>query len=199
MQYSIEQMVACLEEGGVILIPTDTVFGLIAKADNPKGVEKIFDLKQRPKNRNLPIMVSNAEQLSSLGLAMNDNMNKLLASEFMPGALTIVAGFAGNPSVEWLEGREEIAFRIPDDEALLSLMNKVGPILATSANRHGNPTVFENVAGILKDLNGTPDIAIEGTNKTHKPSTIINCQLNPPKIEREGHLSKDVIFDYLNL
>ena len=199
MKHSIAQMAACLNDGGVILIPTDTVFGLIAKADNATGVDKIFDLKQRPKNRNLPIMVANADQLSSLGLETTENMNRLLDSDFMPGALTIVAGFKDQPSVEWLKGREEIAFRIPNDEALLNLMNEIGPILATSANRHGNPTVFDNVADILEDLNGQPELVIEGTNQTHKPSTIINCRMHPPKIEREGHLSEVEIFNFLNL
>ena len=84
-----------------------------------------------------------------------------------------------------LEGREEVAIRIPNDERLLAVLRATGPLLVTSANASGQDTP-KNVGEILEQLNGQPDLAIDGGEIKTIPSTIVNCRLNPPKVEREG-------------
>ncbi len=191
-----KEIAACLLEGGVAVVPTDTVYGLAVSPQFEASVDKLFELKQRSRNKNLPIMVANMEQLQPLGVDVNLAVQKLVDSPFVPGALTFVLGFIEQPLVKWLEGREEIAVRIPNDAQLLEVLQITGPLLVTSANRNGLPTP-DNVAEILEQLAGKPDLAIEGGNIQLIPSTIVNCRKNPPQIERVGAISKEKLTSWL--
>ncbi len=142
----------------------------------------------------LPIMVAEMNDLEKLGLDINDNAKKIFQSELVPGAITFVLGFKDESlKPQWLQGREEIATRIPNNGLLLSVLRETGPLLVTSANRHGISHTPNNVKDILKELNGSPDLIIEEGEGKEMPSTIINCRYNPPVIERLGLISLDVI------
>ena len=195
---TIEEISQCLLNGGVALLPTDTVYGLAASPLHPKAVARIFSLKARPQTHNLPIMVASASDIAALGVDMNDNVQKLLASDYVPGDITMVVGFKSTPSVSWLEGREEVAIRIPNHPKMLAILEKTGPLLVTSANRHGNPTTPLTVAEVLADLTDAPDLAIDGGIVENIPSTIVNCHSTPPVIERSGRISFKEIFNILN-
>ncbi|MEI6139478.1 MAG: L-threonylcarbamoyladenylate synthase [Mariniphaga sp.] len=195
----INQIVECLERGGVVLLPTDTVYGIAVKPNIESAVAQIYKLKSRPRNMFLPIMVSSIDYFEGLGLNISDNTNKLLNSNLVPGAITIALGF--NPTKQrpsWLDGRDEVAIRIPNDERLLSVLRMIGPLLVTSANKHGSNSTPNNLIEILDELNGRPDLIIDGGIKQEIPSTIINCRLNPPVIEREGYISSVQIFNILD-
>lgn len=112
------------------------------------------------------------------------------------GRLNIALGFQLQPIPSWLEGRDEVAVRIPDDELLLRVLEQTGPLLVTSANRHSNATP-ETLADALAQLDGTADLAIDRGRLSTAPSTLINCRLNPPVIEREGTISRPEIMEYL--
>ena len=188
------QIIEALHSGGVILIATDTVYGLAALPSDSEAVNKIYTLKQRPTNMFLPIMVAGTDDLESLGLDINDNARKLFKSDLVPGAITFVLGFRNEElKPEWLKGRDEIATRIPDNELLLSVLKESGPLLVTSANRHGTPNTPNKVADILNELNGLPDLIIEDGEGKEAPSTIINCRSNPPVVERYGLISIETI------
>ena len=143
-------------------------------------------------------MVASASDIAALGVDMNDNVQKLLASDYVPGDITMVVGFKSTPSVSWLEGREEVAIRIPNHPKMLAILEKTGPLLVTSANRHGNPTTPLTVAEVLADLTDAPDLAIDGGIVENIPSTIVNCHSTPPVIERSGRISFKEIFNILN-
>lgn len=192
-----ENIVNCLLKGGVVLIPTDTVYGLAVIPNDEDAVSRLFQLKARPQNVNLPIMVASVADLEKLNVKIEPAALKLLHSNYIPGALTLVLGFDNEERVPWLEGREEIAVRIPNDEKLLQVLEKTGPLLVTSANKHGNPTATV-ATEILTELAGKPDMVVDGGNVEVIPSTIINCRVNPPKIEREGKIPATELFDYLN-
>ena len=189
MTKEVEKISACLLGGGVVLLPTDTVYGLAVCPRFPEAVDRLYALKQRPGNLNIPVMVARAEGLRSLGLDINDRAGKLLRSSFIPGALTLAMGFARGPRVAWLAGREEVAVRIPDDARMLAVLEKTGPLLVTSANRHGRPTP-ESCPEILRQLEGRPDMAIDIGNLRTVPSTLVNCRYDPPVVEREGVISR---------
>jgi len=182
-----ESVANCLLGGGVILIPTDTVYGLAVTPDDEDAVSQLFQLKTRPQNVNLPIMVGSKQHLEALNVKLESADLKLLNSDYIPGALTLILGFNNDDRLPWLEGREEIAVRIPNDEYLLQVIETAGALLVTSANKHGNPTATV-VKEILADLNGEPDLVIDGGEVEVIPSTIINCRVTPPKIEREGKI-----------
>lgn len=186
----------CLLGGGVALIPTDTVYGLAVTPDDEDAVSQLFQLKTRPQNVNLPIMVGNKEHLEALNVKLEPAALKLLDSEYIPGAVTLVLGFKDDDRLPWLKGREEIAIRIPNDEYLLQVIETAGALLVTSANKHGNPTATI-VKEVLADLNGEPDMVIDGGEVEVIPSTIINCRVNPPKIEREGKIPAAELLAFL--
>ena len=96
-QNTVSDVVACLKMGGVVLLPTDTVLGLAILPDSSEAVEKLYDLKERPRDKELPIMASNLNQIKGLGLIVSPNVEKLLNSPLVPGGLTIVANL--NPKI----------------------------------------------------------------------------------------------------
>lgn len=188
------QIVQTLQTGGTVLIATDTVYGLAALPANEKAVAKIYELKGRPREMFLPVMVAGVEDLEKLGLDVNENARKLFASDLVPGAVTFVLGFKDESlKPDWLKNREEIACRIPDNALLLSVLRETGPLLVTSANRHGRAQTPDRVNDILAELNGTPDLIVEDGEGKEVPSTIVNCRCSPPAIERYGLISETVI------
>ena len=147
----------------------------------------------------LPVMVADIDDLEKLGLNINDNARKFFSSDLVPGAITFVLGFKNEKlKPDWLKGRDEIATRIPDNDLLLSVLKEAGPLLVTSANRHGTPNTPNKVEDILKELNGSPDLIVEDGEGKETPSTIINCRSNPPVIERYGLISTETINKILN-
>ena len=191
-----ESIVNCLNGGGVVLLPTDTVYGLAVLPSFDRSVDRIFSLKGRPRNVNLPIMVSSQDELEALGFDVNVAATRLLRSPLVPGSLTIAMGFHNGPTPRWLEGRVEAAIRIPDDEWLLSVLRRTGPLLVTSANSHGRETP-ENLVDVLAQLQGAPDLAIDGGTLHTVPSTLVNCRLNPPVVERVGAIPEAEVMEFL--
>lgn len=196
MKTETDEIVDCLLVGGIVLIPTDTVYGLAVRPDFAKSVDKLYAIKHRPRNFNLPIMVASVDELRLLGLEINDRAGRLLQSQYVPGPLTLAMGFVDGPKVPWLSGREEVAVRIPDDVRILSVLRRTGPLLVTSANLHGRPTP-ETVNQILAELDGVPDMVIDSGPLQTIPSTLVNCRRNPPEIEREGSVSKEDLLAFI--
>lgn len=175
----------CLREGGVVLLPTDTVYGLAALPGQAAAARRIFALKGRPSSLNLPILVADPADITQLGGIVGPAAARLLQSRFVPGALTLAVGIDPARAPSWLDGRAEAAFRLPADDWLLGLIRSVGPIYATSANIHaGQPK--ESVAEILADLAGQPELAVDGGVRATVASTLVNCHVEPPVIERVG-------------
>jgi L-threonylcarbamoyladenylate synthase len=179
-----------LREGGVALVPTDTVYGLAVHPERDDAIDKLFAMKHRPRSRNLPIMVAAVDDLPALGVVVTEPARKLMAA-FFPGPLSLALGL-GPGAPEWLAGRVEVAVRIPADEQLLELLREAGPLLVTSANLHAEETA-ESVGSILAALDGEPDVVIDGGPRTVVPSTLVNCNLPTPKIERLGTIPQEAI------
>ena len=194
---SVEGIVECLGNGGVVLLPTDTVYGLAVSPNFDKSIDRLFALKRRPRNVNLPIMVSSDEELEPLGFEISESARRLLRSPLIPGSLTLALGFRSDYRPAWLEGRDEAAVRIPNDERLLAVLRSAGPLLVTSANAHSAGTP-DNVAEILEQLDGAPDLYIDGGILKTTASTLVNCRVDPPVIERVGVVPEAEILKYLS-
>ncbi len=194
--HDIDEIVNCLQHGGIVLMPTDTVYGLAVLPVFDHAVDRLYALKRRPRTTQLPIMVASEDDLVLMGLDLNPTCIRFLRSGLMPGALTLALGFKDRPVPEWLAGREEVAIRIPDDEQLLEVLRATGPLYVTSANTHGVSTP-ESLADILLQLNGAPDLAIDGGDRATVPSTLVNCRCRPPVIEREGMIPRAELEAYL--
>jgi L-threonylcarbamoyladenylate synthase len=192
-----DSIVECLENGGVVLLPTDTVYGLAVSPKFDESIDRLFALKRRPRNVNLPIMVASDEELEPLGFEVSESARRLLRSPLIPGSLTLAMGFSSEYRPDWLAGREEAAVRIPNDERLLSVLRMTGPLLVTSANAHSAETP-DNVADILAQLDGAPDLAIDGGTLRTTASTLVNCRVDPPRIERLGVVPESEVLKYLS-
>ncbi len=197
MKYEIDKVATGLLQGEVILLPTDTVYGLAVSPNFEASIDRLYALKNRPRQRNLPIMVASIATLEQMGVEISDSAGKLLRSHFVPGALTLAMGFKDKPLLPWLAGREEIAIRIPNDQQLLAVLEKTGPLLVTSANAHGMPTP-ERLEDAIAQLYGTPDQAIDGGLPKSVPSTLINCRVNPPVVERVGIIPSEALLNFLD-
>lgn len=185
MSQTVVEIARCLTRGGVVLIPTDTVLGLAVSPAHTQAVDRLYALKQRPRDKNLPIMVADADQIRGLGAQMTLSAQTLLDSRFVPGALTIVFGLDETLTPGWLNGRDEIALRIPNDLRLLAVLRETGPLLVSSANRSGQDTPATTEAALVQ-LDGAPDLTVVGQGQAATPSTIVNCRKSPPVIERLG-------------
>lgn len=177
-----------LNNNGVILTPTDTVYGLVCLPTSDAAIKKIFEMKGRPVNQYLPVIVADIQQAETeLPIIWNQSARRL-AVKYWPGALTLAFGIKEN-DVEWLEGRVEVGIRIPNHVFIQKLAKKMGPLLMTSANRHGVDTPH-TLEGALSSLVVAPSLAIDGGLLSGTPSTLVNVNLKEPKIERTGSITK---------
>jgi L-threonylcarbamoyladenylate synthase len=180
------------------MLPTDTVYGLAVSPVDEVAIHHLFEIKGRPLNINLPIMVADEQGIIELGLERNTVAQKLLDSSLIPGQITLVLGFdESRERPQWLNGRQEVAVRIPNHEQLLAILNLTGPLLVTSANNHGQPP-SETVQEILQTLKIQPDLVLDGGSLTSTSSTLVNCRTMPPSIERIGAVSETEIWSVLN-
>lgn len=187
----VEYAASILRDGGVVLTPTDTVYGLICIPQSAHAIQKIFEMKQRPLSQGLPIIAASREQAENeLPVEWNDSA-RLLARNFWPGAITIACGLRKN-DVEWLVGRDEVAIRVPDYLFVQELAKKLGPLLMTSANKHGVETPH-TVEGALESLAVLPELALDGGLLSGAPSTLVNVNCPKPVIERVGSIPKTEI------
>ena len=190
-------IVECLGNGGVVLLPTDTVYGLAVSPEFDESIDRLFALKRRPRNVNLPIMIASDAELEPLGFEVSESARRLLRSPLIPGSLTLAMGFSSDYRPAWLAGRDEAAVRIPNDERLLSVLRQTGPLLVTSANAHTAETP-DNVADILAQLDGAPDLTVDGGTLRTTASTLVNCRVDPPRIERIGVVPESEVLKYLS-
>ena len=174
-----------LEQGGVVLLPTDTVYGLAALPSDERALERLFRIKRRPRAHHLPFLIADAGQLAGLGAVVTTAARRLMAPPYMPGPLTVALAVDRERRPPWLEERDEVAVRMPDDPFMLALLAATGPLAATSANLHAAGT-DRTVARILLQLAAAPDLAVDGGPRETVPSTVVNCAVDPPRVEREG-------------
>ena len=199
LEDAIEQAVIALKEGELVILPTETVYGLGADATNGEAVARIFDAKGRPSFNPLIAHVTDLEMAESL--VQFDPISKKLAQKFWPGPLTLVLPILENSNVSELvtAGLGTLAIRMPKHPIAQALLGKFqGPIAAPSANISGmlsptnmgdlDPRIESKVAAILDG--GPCDIGLE--------STIIMVKDGKPHLLREGGISKDMLEKDLN-
>jgi L-threonylcarbamoyladenylate synthase len=183
---------ACLLAGGVVLLPTDTVYGLAVHPERGDAITRLFAMKGRPRSVNLPVMISSRDDITALGGVVTTAAELLLESKYVPGPLTLAVGLSPADRAPWLSGRAEFAVRMPDDDRLMAIMEQTGPLLVTSANLHAEQ-VRESVPAIVSHLVSEPDLVIDDGNRDTVPSTLVNCRVVPPVVERVGAVSEKEI------
>lgn len=180
-----ERVVGLLKAGGVGLMPSDTVYGLSCLALDKGAVLRLHNLKDRSQYKPFIILISNIEMLDQLSIF--DIPNDLVAN-YWPGLLTIILEAPSSPN--WLnQGLSTLAIRLPADKNLLSLIDRLGPLISTSANIEGKPTVTtaqEAQATFGSKLDFYVD---KGIINNAYPSTIVKIVDNQLEIVRQGALT----------
>jgi L-threonylcarbamoyladenylate synthase len=193
----IRQAATLLRDGGVIGIPTETVYGLAALASNEEAVRRVFDIKGRPYDHPLIVHLSPTEDLSQWGHFNSDAT--ALAQAFWPGPLTLLVPRTARVP-DWVTGgRDTVAIRVPNHSVAESLLELISDgVVAPSANLFGkvSPTEAKHV---FNDLGKLVDYILDGGPSEHGvESTIVEC-IDTPTILRPGSISKDDIEAVLHI
>ena len=178
------QIVEILNRGGVVAFPTDTVYGLAVRYDLKEAILKMKEAKQRPETKPFPMMVSSKAQIERV--AVTDARSQKLIDQWMPGALTLV--FKKRPEIDELvtNGFPTIGIRMPDDDFVLEIINRVGvPLLVPSANLSGQPSCTTSEE-VLKQLDGRIDAVVLGESGASTASTVCDTTGDELKILRQG-------------
>ena len=194
-----ERAAAALEQGLVVAVPTDTVYGIAARIDRPEGIARLFGLKGRRREVAIAVLVGDEGQAAAMGLV--SPAARRLAAAFWPGPLTIVverpptgAGGAGEPAAADIGGDgRTIGLRVPNHSALLALLAATGPLATTSANRSGLPTPasVEGVAAVFG--NGVAVYLDGGSSPGGPPSTVVRDGGGALIVLREGPIGAEAL------
>ena len=184
-----------LNQNGVVVIPTDTIYGISANYDNPVAIERIYTIKKRRKEKALPILIGDLTHLDLVARNIPDNAKKLI-SAFWPGGLTIILPRKESLPVN-LSEYNSIGIRMPNHPFTLDLLKFCGPLATTSANISGgeNPT---SILDVLVQLRYGIDLYINaGKTAGDIASTVVDCTTSEVKILREGYIPKEKIYEIL--
>lgn len=186
---SLHRAFAELRAGGVVVLPTDTVYGIAANAFDRQATARIFTIKRRPRSLPLPVLVSRPRQAWALCSDVPAYAAELAAA-FWPGGLTLVLPMVDG--LEWDLGDDPtgtVALRIPAHADLVRLLERIGPIACTSANVSGEPTP-PTIEGIRDRLGSEVGVYLDGgPARSDQGSTIVDCTGREPRIIREGTIS----------
>lgn len=180
----------------VIIFPTDTVYGIGTGLFNDEGLKKIYDLKKRDINKDIPVLFSNFDHLKPYIIITP--LLKQIGTLFFPGPLTIVV----NATQRYydLTGKKTLAIRMPNHLELLEMLEQTGPLLTTSLNDSGKMPL-EDIQEIIDKYQILVDEIITFKNVDHSQisSTIIDITTDNVQLLREGTISLKTILDSLNL
>ena len=188
--------------GSLLVIPTDTVYGIAADAFSASAVAALLAAKGRGRSMPPPVLVPRAETVFGLVDGVDERILALTA-RFWPGPLTIIAN--AQPSLDWDLGDTHgtVAVRMPDDDYALALLTRTGPLAVSSANTSGHPpaTSADEASEMLGE---DVDIYLDGGDRTSGvSSTIVDLTSDPPRIVREGPVSaedlREVVPELLDL
>lgn len=192
------RVVACLDAGGTVAIPTDTVYGLAVSALHPDAVRALYQAKGRPKKKPIPILIGDAADLNEVACGVRPVMERLAAG-FWPGPLTMV--LPTSPAIPDIvtAGQHSVGLRMPDHPVALAILRACGfPVAVSSANLSGGiePTT---AAGVLEQLAGRIDLVVDGGESPGGvPSTVIDFAHDPFRILRKGPVSAEQMREYLS-
>jgi L-threonylcarbamoyladenylate synthase len=193
----VEAAVGVLRSGGVIAMPTDTLYALTAVASDAAAVGRVYAIKRREDGKPLPLFVDGLEMAAAAGV-LNSTARRL-AARFWPGQLTIVVRRRGDFRSEALAGLDTVALRQPQSTLAQSIIEGVGaPVTGTSANRSGGRDPV-SPAEVRRQLGYEIDLLVDGGNcAVGFSSTIVDCTSEPPRILREGAISESMIDEALH-
>ena len=188
----LERAAELLRSGEVVAFPTDTVYGVGVTAAHPERIEALLVLKQRPAEKRIPILVADLAQAVEAGWEADERAHRL-SQRFWPGALTLVLS---SPT------GETQAFRAPDHPVTLELIRRTGPILATSANRSGEPDTLGADDVLIAFATQQDELAAVvdgGAVPGGVASTVLDLSVTPARVLREGPIGREQLADVVEV
>ena len=185
-----------LAAGGAVVLPTETVYGLFAQALNQEAVERVYELKRRPRDKALNLNVASLEEIYAFSKNPPSYLDQLYQA-FLPGPLTIILQ-ANDQVPVWINsGMETVGFRIPKHLVTLDLIRKYGPLIGPSANLSGKAsgTSFQQIMmDFQEEVSGVEDDAA----LTGQDSTILDLSGEKALILRQGAITREDILAQVN-
>lgn len=183
----IAKAIEILRNGGIVIFPTDTAFGIGCRIDDESAVKRLFTLRKRPETKAVPVLVSSFHMAQEYLQQVPQDVVEKLVEPYWPGALTIVLKSKIDKVPELVRGGgSSLGVRVPDHLTTLALINGAGvPILGTSANFAGEKTPYE-FEDLDQELVKLVDYVVPGKCHTKKASTVIDCTTSPWQILRQG-------------
>lgn len=189
----VSRAVRVLRSGGLVALPTETVYGLGADAHDPDAVARVFAAKGRPVGHPLIVHVGSRRKARQWASDWPD-VAEALARRYWPGPLTIVVKRASHVPDAVTGGRDTVALRVPSHRVMRRVLRRFGDgIAAPSANKFGavSPTTAEHV---VRDLGPLVDYVLDGGScEVGLESTIVDCTVNPPQILRPGAVTEQMV------
>lgn len=189
----MEKAVEVLRQGGLVAFPTDTVYGVGAQAFDAQAVRRLYQAKERPGDRAIPLLLADVADLPAVVETVPPLAGRL-AARFWPGPLTLV--LRKRPVVPDVvtAGGDSVAVRVPDHPVARGLIAALGtPLAATSANRSGQPDPV-TAEEVLTQLGGHIDLILDGGPcPGGVPSTVLDLTVSPPAVLRPGPVSAEEI------
>ncbi len=185
---AIDEAVNVVSRGGLVVLPTDTVYGIGADAFTPPAVQALLDAKGRGRHMPPPVLIGDVLTLD--GLATDVPVGaRALATQFWPGGLTLIV--RAQPSLAWDLGETHgtVALRMPDHPTALALLKRTGPLAVSSANTTGNPAAF-TAEGAYEQLGDAVTLYLDGgTAPGQVASTIVDATGGVLRLVRPGAIS----------
>lgn len=196
-QKGIDRAAEILQKGGVVAIPTETVYGLAADACNSEAIGKIFTAKGRPQDNPLIVHIATMEQLHEVAQDIPDAAYEC-AERFWPGPFTIILKRTGETCASVSAGLDTVAVRMPQNKVALSIIEQSGlPLAAPSANTSGKPSPT-TAQHVFDDLNEKVDaIVFSDDCKVGVESTVVSFVTQPPRILRPGAVTKEELMEII--
>ena len=188
---AVAEAARALAEGWPVGIPTDTVYGLAADPFRPGATDRVFAAKRRPRDVSLPVLVTGEEQACTLATAVPESALSLM-ERFWPGPLTIV--LPARPALDAYLGEDDltVGLRCPAHPVPRGLCAVAGPLATTSANLHGQPTLV-TAQEVSEAFGDAVPVVLDGGRCAGRPSTVVDCTGQEPKLLREGRLPWEVV------
>ena len=189
-EFVISKAKKVLNNGGIVALPTETVYGLVGDMFSKKAVTKIYKIKGRNSTKPLPIFVPNIESVLKYVEKMPDSAYKLM-NEFWPGPLTVVLSKKKGLNLPF--ETFTLGFRMPNHPVPLALLEEYGALVSTSANISDKKDAL-NAEEVEEYFDGEIDLILDGGPTIFKiPSTVVDCTGHSPKIIRKGKITeKDI-------
>lgn len=188
---------AALEQGKLVVLPTDTVYGLAADAFSPQAVQNLLNAKGRGRDMPPPVLVASTQTLDALAIDIAPWLRSAVEA-LWPGPLTVILRQQASLTWDLGDTHNTVAVRMPHDARALALLKQTGPLAVSSANTTGDPAA-QTIEQAEEMLGGRVSVYLDGgPSSTAIPSTILDATGSTPRILRQGAITLETLHQFNN-